>query len=98
MGVTVHLAQRADVDTGAAKIEPEGRDAAVLGQRGVVAREEEPEARIRASARPHLLPAHPPLVTVALRTRRKSGEVGTGARLREELAPDLLAARDRRQP
>ena len=65
--VAVHLAQGSDVDAGAPEVEPEGRDAAVLGYRGVVAREQEPEARVRAPARPHLLTVHPPLVAVASR-------------------------------
>ncbi len=39
-----------------------------------------------------------PLVAVAHGARREPGEVGSGARLREQLAPDLLAGRDRGQP
>src|SRR5438552_4112384 len=80
------------------EVESERRDAAMLRNRDVVARKQETEPRIRAAARPHLLTADPPLVAVARRTRLEPGEVRPGARLREQLAPDLLAARDRSQP
>ncbi len=41
--------------------------------------------------RPDLLAVDHPLVAVELRPRRQRGEVGAGAGLAEELAPDLLA-------
>src|SRR5690606_3534475 len=42
--------------------------------------------------RPHLLPVDDPLVTVPDRPRGQGGEVGSGAGLAEQLAPDLLAS------
>src|SRR5437016_5754504 len=43
---------------------------------------------------PDLLAAHHPLVAVAHGERRQPGDVGAGARLAEELAPDLFVRRD----
>ena len=46
---------------------------------------------------PDLLPVDPPAVAVEARPGADRGEVGAGARLRVALAPQLLAAQDRRQ-
>ena len=64
---------------------------------GIGARHEDRPARPVGAARPHLLAVHDPLVAVAHRHRGEPGEVGTGARLAEELAPALLTGEDRRQ-
>ena len=46
---------------------------------------------------PHLLAVDDPLVAVAHRAGREAGEVGTRARLGEQLAPDLFAGEHRAQ-
>ena len=71
---------------------------ACFGTRAVVAGEEKPPAGVVAAARPDLLAGHVPLVAVARRARREAGQVGAGVGLREELAPDLLAGGDLREP
>ena len=80
------------------QVEPERGDAAVLRDRRVVAREQQPEARVRAPARPHLLAVHAPLVAVALARVESPARSEPAPGLREQLAPDLLAGRDLRQP
>ena len=45
--------------------------------------------------RPDLLAVHDPLVAVALGAGGEPGDVGAGARLAEQLAPDLLGREDR---
>ena len=93
----VGLAQRADLDPGELHVAHEEREAAVLGDVGIGARHEDRPARAAGAAGPHLLAVHHPLVAVAHRHRREAGEVGTGTRLAEELAPGLLTGEDRRQ-
>ena len=44
--------------------------------------------------RPHLLPGDDPLVTVALGARLQPGQVGTGTRFGEQLAPSVLPVED----
>ncbi len=96
--IAVHLAQRADVDAGSAQIEPERGDPCVLGYVGIAAREKEPPLRVVAAARPDLLAVDDPLVAVARRARREAREVGARVGLGEELAPDLGAGADAREP
>src|SRR5215469_6422331 len=47
--------------------------------------------------RPHLLSAENPLIAVPDSSGLQAGNVGSGARLGEQLAPDLLAPQHRRQ-
>src|SRR5439155_8186464 len=44
---------------------------------------------------PHLLAGHDPIVAVAVGAGRDASEVRTGAGLREQLAPRLVAAKER---
>src|SRR5262249_55196366 len=55
-----------------------------------------PLAVVRAG-RPDLLTVDEPVITVAHRARAQAGEIGAGARLAEQLAPDLFAAQHRPQ-
>src|SRR5258706_15418290 len=98
MRVAVHLAQRPNIDARRAEIEPERGDTPMLRDGRVVAREQQPVTRVRASARPDLLTGDTPLLSVGGRARRQTREIGTGARLGEKLAPDLGAVGDRREP
>ena len=72
-------------------VDEEGRHPLVLGHVGVGARHDEPERRDVRQRRPHLLPVEHPLVAVTLGPGRQPGHVRAGARLAEQLAPDLLA-------
>ena len=69
----------------------------MLGLVGVGAGNEHPERRDVGERGPDLLPVHQPLVAVAHRAGRQSGDVGPGAGLAEELAPDLPVLRHRRE-
>ncbi len=69
----------------------------MLRRVGVGAREQQPVARLVRLRRPDLRAVHDPLVAVADGAGRQAGDVGTGAGLAEELAPDLLGGEDRPQ-
>ena len=71
----------------------------MLGDVDVGAGEAEPPRGVVRTAAPHLLTREAPRVTVALCARVATfGEVGAGARLGEQLAPDLFAGADLREP
>ena len=57
-----------------------------------------PAARTWRERRPHLLAVDDPLVAVAHGAGADVREVGAGAGLAEQLAPDLFAGADRREP
>ena len=50
------------------------------------------------SAGPHLRPGDAPLVAIALGTGGERGKIRAGVGLGEQLAPDVVAGADRRQP
>ena len=58
----------------------------------VAAGEQQAPVAVVRARRPHLLAVDDPLVAVALGPRAQAGEVGAGAGLGEQLAPDLAAA------
>ena len=98
LGVARHLAQRAHLDAGRLHVDDEGGEAPVLGQRRDRCGRRAGPKRARVAQRgPHLLPVDDPLVAVADGPGREPGEVGAGARLGEQLAPDLLAGEERPQ-
>ena len=68
-----------------------------LGFRAAGAREQDAPARELRIARPHLLAGHRPAAGHRLGTRPERGQIRAGARLREELAPELVGGQDRRQ-
>ena len=67
----------------------------MLGLVGVGAGDDLADVAVLRTRRPHLLPGEDPFVAVARRARLDTGEVGTGDRLREQLAADDLAAPQR---
>ena len=69
-----------------------------LGDVGVGAGEQQSPARPVREAGPHLLPVDHPVVAVAHRGGGQAGQVGAGARLGEQLAPDVLGGGQRPQP
>ncbi len=90
--------QRSHVDPGRLHVDDEVRQPLVLRhRRGPCGRASIPHFARWASAGPHLLAVHDPLVSVANRPRRQAGDVGAGAGLAEHLAPDLLVGRERAQ-
>ena len=98
MGVAVHLSERADGHARRAHVERERRDTGVLRHARVRAGEQQPPLRVVRSAGPHLRPRDTPLVAVALGARGERGEIRAGVRLGEQLAPDVVAGADGRQP
>ena len=91
------VAQRPDVDAGLVQVDQEVGDAAALGDVGVGPGEQHRVVGGEAPRGPDLLAGDDPLVAVELGPGGQRREVGSGARLAEELAPDLLVAHDRRQ-
>ena len=78
-------------------VDDEGRQPGVLDRLRIGAHDEQTPPRDVGERRPHLLPVDDPLVAVADAAGGESGEVGTGARFGEQLAPDLLAGEQRAQ-
>ena len=94
LGVPGDLHERPDLDTRRMHVEDEIGESAVLGLVRIGAGDEHPVPGGVGDARPHLLPVDHPFVAVADGLGREAGNVGTGAGLAEELAPDLLAGGD----
>ena len=63
----------------------------------VEARQEQAVVGLVRSRAPYLLPRDDPVVAVAIGARRDVRQVRAGAGLREQLAPRLVAAKERRQ-
>ena len=82
---------------GRVHVDDEVGEALVLLGLGVGAGQQHPEARRVGEGRPHLLAVEDPLVAVAHGPGGQAGHVGSGARLGEQLAPDLLAGEQRAQ-
>src|SRR5439155_7118191 len=92
-----HLDERPDGDARALHVDQEERDPLVLGRPEVRARDQDAplgEARV---ARPDLLAAHVERIAAELGAGPHGGQVGAGVRLREALAPHLLAGQDLRE-
>ncbi len=74
-----------------------------FGTIGIGTGDQDGPPRLVGHRRPHLLAVDDPVTVagarvLAYRPGRQAGEVGAGARLAEELAPDLLAGPQRTQP
>ena len=92
-----HLHDRADLDAGRVHRADEVGDALVLRHIGVGAGDEDAELGEVGQRGPDLLAVDHVLVAVADRPGAEVGEVGAGAGLAEQLAPDLLAGEQRQQ-
>ena len=92
-----HLPQRADFDTGRVHVDHEGGEVPVPRPR-CGPRQEQADVGEVGPGGPHLLAVDHPLVTAPLRLGGDRGEVGSRARLAEELATDGVAAVDGAQP
>ena len=66
----------------------------MLRRGGIGAHDQLAPVRRPAVAGPHLLPVDDVVIAVETRRRSAGGQVGSGVRLRETLAPDLLGAED----
>ena len=93
-GATRHLAQGAHLDPGLMHGECEVGDPLVLGHVGIGAGQEHAQIGILAARRPDFLAVHDPFVAVSPRPALQSGEVRTGGRFAEQLAPRLTACHD----
>ena len=90
-----HVAQRADGDARRMHVDHEHRDAVVLRHIGVGASDHCAQVREPGNGGPDLLAADLPAIAVLHGARLQAGHVRARARLREELAPDLLATKQR---
>src|SRR5206468_7213998 len=95
LGVARHLRERANADARTPHVDEEEADPLVLRRVGLGAAEEEAPVGHLGVARPHLLPGDDEHVAVALGARAKRGEIGSRARLREALAPEIVAGEER---
>src|SRR5207249_5799074 len=91
LGATRQLPERPDGDARRLHVDDEVGDAPVLRGRRVRAGEADRPPREPREARPHLLPREAVAVALAVGPGADRRQVGTGAGLAEELAPDLLA-------
>ena len=96
--IAVDLHQRADLDARRRHLDCEHGQAAVLGQRGIGPGQAHAPPGIRATRGPHLGTVQDPLVAIALGPHARIGEIGSGIRLGEHLAPDLRTIGDGSEP
>jgi len=94
LGLAGDLVERLHLDAGALHVEQEVRHAVVLRHVGIRACEQHAPFREMCEARPDFLSVEDPRVAVAHRAGRQAGHVRAGARLAEQLAPDVLAGED----
>ena len=98
LGLAGHLAQRPHLDAGRVHVDDEVRSCpCACGARGRCGRRACPSRDEVGERGPHLLAVDDPLVAVAHARVRQAGDVGAGAGLAEQLAPDLLAGEQRAQ-
>ena len=90
-----HLAQWPDFHAGLMEVDAEVGHAAVLGGIRVGSGDEQAPAGHVGVAGPYLLAVHHPFIAVLDGTTRKPRHVRSGARLGEQLAPDLLTGEKR---
>ena len=91
------VTQRPDVDARLVHVDQEVGDALALLDVGVRPGEQHRVVGGEAPRGPDLLAGDDPLLAVEHGPGGERREVGSGARLAEELAPDLFVAQDRRQ-
>ena len=86
--------ERANGDSRALHVDEQEGEPAVLGRLEIGAHHEDAPVGEACVARPDLLSGHVEHVAAELGARAASGQVGAGVRLREPLAPHLLAGQD----
>src|SRR5262249_44084958 len=91
------LLDRPHLDARTLHVQEEHGEALVLGYIGIGAREQNAVIGIMRARGPDLLAVNDPVIAFLLRARAQPRDVGTAGRLREQLAPDLLAGGQRRQ-
>ena len=92
VGIPGNLLDRPDLKAGGFHVEEEVGQPLMLGRIGIRAHHQDAVVRIMGTGSPDFLAVHQPAVAVPLRLGAQPGEIRTGARLAEQLAPDLLAA------
>ena len=95
VGAAGDLLDRPRLDTRALHVQEEHGQPLVLGHIGVGAGDDDAPVAVMRAGGPDLLAVDDPVVAVALRLGADARDVGTGGRLGEELAPDLLAVKRR---
>src|SRR5918996_4059627 len=95
--LAVHGLDGPDRDAGRVHVDEEGGDAPVGRFEGAGPGQQDAPLGVLGQAGPHLLAGHPPAVVGADGAAGERREVAAGARLGEALAPDLVAAQQRRQ-
>ena len=98
LGLPGDLTQRPGLHAVAVHVDDEVGQPLVLGHVRVGAGQQQPPTGAVGQARPHLLTVDHPVVTVRDRGGREPGQVGPGARLREQLTPQVLGGGQRPQP
>ncbi len=94
LGGAVDLLDRSHLDTRLLHRHEQVRDAGVLGGVGIRPGQQEDVVGLVGLGRPHLLPVDHPLVPVELCSGLEPGQVRTGVRLAETLAPGDLPLED----
>ena len=92
-----HLHQTADLHPGRRHVHDEHRHAGMSLAVGVGSGQEQPERGVVRPRRPHLLTIDHPVVAVTLGATGHAREIGPCTGLGEQLAPDLVATKQRRQ-
>ncbi len=95
--LAVHGLDGPDGDAGGVHVDEEGGDAPVGRFERAGPGEQDAPLRVLGQAGPHLLAGDPPAVVGAHGAARQRRQVAARARLREALAPDLVAPQQRRQ-
>ena len=92
------LSQWANVDALRRHRDRQHRDALVVRRARVGPHERDGPVRDEGVRRPHLLPVDDIRVAAVLRARREAGQIAPRVGLAEELAPDVVAREDARNP
>src|SRR5215467_1308725 len=95
--MAVHLAQWHDLHAGLSHFEDEVRQALVLRQLDIRARQKQSVVRTVRTRGPDLLSIDHPAVTAPFRLGHGTGKIGAAAGLAEELTPRILARQDAAQ-
>src|SRR5271167_1493657 len=90
--MAIHLLERLHVDTGLLQIDHEIRESLVLGRVPVGAGEQQTVVGMMRTGGPHFLSVDDPEISLQVRAGGGAGEIGTAARLAEELAPGIFAS------
>ena len=90
-GVAVHLFQGLHFDAGLGHVDDEKRHALMLGQVPVGAREHQPPFGVVRAGGPQFLAVHFPAFAVCIGARGCARQIGSAARLAEELTPGVFA-------